>query len=221
MLFILTATPQEARRCIIEEVASFSSLSDRAKTSFYDYVKRTMDIVMAILLSILSFPLWMIIAVLIASDSKGSVLIVQDRVGKNGKIFKMYKFRTMYSRHDLYAPSPIHKNDERITKTGNWLRKTSLDELPQLINVLLGSMSLVGPRPEMPFVVSTYNEFQKQRLLVTPGLTGLWQVFGRKDLPLTENLEFDLYYIYNKSFILDMMILWKTPGAIISGRGAY
>jgi lipopolysaccharide/colanic/teichoic acid biosynthesis glycosyltransferase len=120
-----------------------------------------------------------------------------------------------------YADPPKNLQDKRITTVGKFLRKTSLDELPQLINVFLGDMSMVGPRPEMPQKVARYSAWQKKRLEVKPGLTGLWQILGRKDLPLEHNLEYDFYYINNQSFLLDLIIILKTIPLVISGKGAY
>ena len=108
-----------------------------------------------------------------------------------------------------------------LTPTGRWLRRTSLDELPQLINVIRGDMSLVGPRPEMPFIVDTYGEWEKRRLSVKPGITGLWQILGRKDLPMHDNLQYDFYYIRNRSMALDLSILLRTASAVLLGRGAF
>ncbi|MBS3902895.1 MAG: sugar transferase, partial [Anaplasmataceae bacterium] len=158
---------------------------------------------------------------LVKRDSVGSIFIRQERVGKDGKVFFIYKLRTMYSDVDLYAPSPSGEGDSRITRVGSFLRRYSLDELPQLWNVLKGEMSIVGPRPEMPFLVQRYNDWQRKRLLVKPGITGLWQVFGRKDIPLTDNLEYDFYYIAHQSFLLDLVIILKTIPTIILNKGAY
>jgi lipopolysaccharide/colanic/teichoic acid biosynthesis glycosyltransferase len=127
----------------------------------------------------------------------------------------------MYSETDAYARSPKSPADSRITRLGRFLRKFSLDELPQLINIVVGDMSIVGPRPEMPFIVAKYKEWEKKRLSVKPGLTGLWQVIGRKDLPLEENIQYDFYYIRNRSLILDISIIMRTLPAILSRRGAY
>jgi lipopolysaccharide/colanic/teichoic acid biosynthesis glycosyltransferase len=166
-------------------------------------------------------PLWILIVAGIKLDSPGKALIKQKRVGKDGGIFEMYKFRTMKNDTGLYEKAPFSPDDPRITKFGKFLRKTSLDELPQLINVLKGEMSLVGPRPEMPFIVENYSNWQRKRLEVKPGLTGLWQILGRKDLPLHENIEYDFYYIKNQSLILDMVILVKTVWTVIRGKGAF
>ena len=119
------------------------------------------------------------------------------------------------------AVAPLEREDGRVTKYGRWLRATSIDELPQLWNVLRGEMSLVGPRPEMPFIVAEYDEWQRRRLSVKPGITGLWQILGRKDLPMHDNLQYDFYYIRNRSLGLDLSILVRTVGAVLSRRGAF
>ncbi len=116
-----------------------------------------------------------------------------------------------------YEVNPLNQNDNRITRVGKWLRKTSLDELPQLVNVLIGTMSLVGPRPEMPFIVETYNKLQRERLRVKPGITGLWQVSADRSIAIHENMDYDLYYVHEQSFILDIVILIQT--AIFAFRG--
>ena len=151
----------------------------------------------------------------------GSPIFTQERVGRDGKCFKMYKFRTMHADADPYAVAPHGRGDSRITKYGHWLRATSIDELPQLVNVLKGEMSLVGPRPEMPFIAERYDDWQKRRLSVKPGITGMWQILGRKDLPMHENLQYDFYYIRNRSLGLDLSILLRTVGAVISRKGAF
>jgi lipopolysaccharide/colanic/teichoic acid biosynthesis glycosyltransferase len=131
------------------------------------------------------------------------------------------KFRTLREDADPEAVAPRSRRDPRITPYGAWLRVTSIDELPQLWNVLKGEMSLVGPRPEMPFIVEQYDEWQRRRLTVKPGITGLWQILGRKDLPMHENLQYDFYYIRNRSLALDLSILVRTVGAVLSRRGAF
>ncbi len=187
----------------------------------YEAIKRAMDIAISVACIILSFPLWLLIVLWIRIDSRGPVFFSQSRVGKDGKLFNMLKFRTMYSETDAYARSPKSPADSRITRLGRFLRKFSLDELPQLINIVVGDMSIVGPRPEMPFIVAKYKEWEKKRLSVKPGLTGLWQVIGRKDLPLEENIQYDFYYIRNRSLVLDISIIMRTLPAILSRRGAY
>ena len=145
------------------------------------------------------------------------LFFVQKRVGLDGKLFFLYKFRTMFVDTPKYAHCPINANDPRITKIGRMLRKTSLDELPQLINVLKGEMSMVGPRPEMPFIIDEYNVIEKKRLIVKPGLTGLWQVSAYRDAEISHNLEHDFYYIQNQGFTLDFVVLVMTVFFAIRG----
>jgi exopolysaccharide biosynthesis polyprenyl glycosylphosphotransferase len=197
------------------------NLRKRGPRIFYRFFKRIMDLVLSIIATTIFFPLWAVIILLIRIESRGTAIFTQERVGKNGAKFKMYKFRTMHSDVDPNDFAPRKKTDKRITKIGRLLRKTSLDELPQFWNVIKGDMSIVGPRPEMPFIVKTYTEWQRRRLDVKPGITGLWQILGRKDLPLHENIEYDFYYIKNRSLLLDIVILIKTFTAVISGKGAY
>lgn len=184
-------------------------------------LKRVMDVVVASgLLAIFALPM-LLIALIVKLDSKGPVLFRQLRIGKGGLPFQMLKFRTMQTEAPAYAVSPTDPEDPRITRAGKWLRRYSFDEFPQLINVLLGQMSMVGPRPEMPFLVEQYEEWQRRRLDVKPGVTGLWQIVGRKNLPLALNLEYDFYYIKNQSLFFDIVILVKTVPAVIFGRGAF
>jgi len=183
--------------------------------------KRFFDILFSAFALIIASPIFAAIIIAIKLDSSGKAVLLQQRVGRDGKLFYMYKFRTMHYDSSLYKKSPRERNDKRVTRVGKFLRRTSLDELPQLINVLKGEMSIVGPRPEMPFIVKKYKQWEKRRLVVKPGLTGLWQILGRKDLPLSENLEYDFYYINNQSFILDLVIIFKTIPVVIRGIGAY
>lgn len=183
--------------------------------------KRSVDVFLAMTMLIFSFPIWVVILFVIKLESLGPAILKQERVGLGGRIFQMYKFRTMRKETPLYGKSPKTKDDQRITKIGRFLRRTSLDEIPQLINVIKGDMSLVGPRPEMEYVVRRYRRWEKVRLLVKPGLTGLWQILGRKDLPLSEHLEYDFYYVNNHSFLLDLVILLKTVPQVLQGKGAY
>jgi len=183
--------------------------------------KRIFDIAFSSILYITTSPFWLIISSAIILTDGTPATLKQKRVGQAGKIFYMLKFRTMKKGSAKYADGPRTLSDERITSIGKFLRKTSLDELPQLINVIKGEMSMVGPRPEMPQKVAKYNPWQAKRLEAKPGLTGLWQILGRKDLPLEENLEYDFYYLNNQSFILDMTIIVKTIPLILSGKGAY
>ncbi|MDD5260031.1 MAG: exopolysaccharide biosynthesis polyprenyl glycosylphosphotransferase [bacterium] len=184
-------------------------------------VKRIFEFILALILLIITLPIWITIALLIKITSPGPVFFRQERVGYRGRLFKMFKFRTMFTNVEKYATAPSSAHDRRITCVGRWLRHTSLDELPQLINVLKGDMGLVGPRPEMPFIVAKYQKWHKKRLNVIPGVTGLWQVLGRtKQIHIHECLEFDLYYILNQSLLLDIKILGKTIWSVIKGNGA-
>lgn len=176
----------------------------------YAIAKRTADVVLSTLLLVLLAPVLLLIALLIRLDSPGPVLFVQKRVGRGGDLFDMYKFRSMYADAPRYEFSPTHSSDPRITRIGYFLRKNSLDELPQLMNVFLGNMSLVGPRPEMPFIVQRYKPHQRQRLQVTPGITGLWQLSADRAFPIHENIHHDLYYIRNRNFAMDLAILVRT-----------
>lgn len=188
---------------------------------FYCFVKRLLDLAVSLSLIVLFSPLMAIVWIILLLSGKGSPVFKQKRTGRHGVPFTLFKFRTMKPEADEYEVSPVEKNDPRITGIGKFLRKTSLDELPQLFNVLWGSMSMVGPRPEMDFIVKEYNTWQKRRLEVKPGITGLWQIMGRKDLPLHENLEYDFYYMRNQSLMLDMAILARTVVTVLKGRGAY
>ncbi len=187
----------------------------------YKVFKRFVDEVIAPTVLLLTAPVWLAVIALIKLDSRGPIFFRQERVGYHGRKFSIYKFRSMHVHAPKYAKTPRGKNDPRITRIGRWLRSTSLDELPQLINVIKGDMSLVGPRPEMPFLVEKYKPIYRYRLLVLPGLTGLWQVSGRTDKPLEENIKYDLYYIKKQSFLLDMVILLRTIPVVLFGRGAY
>ena len=209
----------EVRLNDIDEIPSITIYNRPHK--FYMGLKRLLDIIMAGIGIVIASPLWLIATILIKLESKGPALIRQIRIGYNSKPFTLYKFRTMRFETLLYEKAPMRDDDERITKIGRILRRLSIDELPQLWNILMGNMTLVGPRPEMEFIVRDYCPWQKFRLLAKPGLTGLWQILGRKDIPLHENLEYDFYYVCNRSIILDLMIILKTIPAVLFGRGAY
>ena len=183
----------------------------------YALAKRGVDIALSSLLLVVLFPLLALIAFLIQVSSPGPALFVQKRVGRNGELFDMYKFRSMYTSAPVYDISPTHSSDPRITRLGRVLRRTSLDELPQLINVFLGNMSLVGPRPEMPFIVERYSAQQRRRLELLPGITGLWQLSADRAFPIHENMEYDLYYMRNRNFFMDVAILIHT--ALFAARG--
>jgi len=184
---------------------------------FYSFSKRGLDIIASSIGFIITSPLWLIVPIIIKKDDSGPIFFSQERVGLNGKHFKIYKFRSMKVDVPKYANCPTDQNDPRITNIGKWLRKTSIDELPQLINILKGDMSLVGPRPEMPFIVNEYNSVEKKRLLVMPGLTGLWQVSPYRKSAINHNLEYDFYYIENQSLVLDIVILFMTAFYVVRG----
>jgi exopolysaccharide biosynthesis polyprenyl glycosylphosphotransferase len=183
----------------------------------YELVKRGCDVLGALVLMTIGLPIYLLLSLLIKLDSRGPVLFRQERVGQNGKNFKMFKFRTMRTDASPYDYSPRSSEDARITRVGRFLRRTSLDELPQLLNIAQGTMSLVGPRPEMPFIVKQYSERHRQRLQVKPGLTGLWQLSGDRAFLIHENVEYDLYYIQHRNFFMDLAILLHT--SIFAMRG--
>jgi len=183
----------------------------------YEIVKRGFDLFTVLAVVVLLSPVWLLIALLVKLDSPGPVLFRQLRIGMNGKPFSIYKFRSMFVDAPKYAFSPEAAIDPRITRVGRFLRRTSLDELPQVINVLNGDMSLVGPRPEMPFIVGQYTPVQCQRLQVLPGITGLWQLSADRASQIHENLQYDMYYIRNRSFFMDLAVLLHT--AVFAMRG--
>jgi exopolysaccharide biosynthesis polyprenyl glycosylphosphotransferase len=176
----------------------------------YAVVKRMIDLIVSAFLLVLASPLLFMIAFIVKFDSPGPALFVQKRVGRRGELFDIYKFRSMYPNAPRYDFSPATSHDLRITRVGRFIRQTSLDELPQLMNVFLGNMSLVGPRPEMPFIVQEYSPEQRQRLQVIPGITGLWQLSADRVAPIHENIQYDLYYIRNRGFFMDIAILIHT-----------
>ncbi len=195
-------------------------------------VKSVFDKTCAALALLVLAPLFAVIAISIRLADHGPVLFRQTRIGKNGHGFTVYKFRTMVpdaeQRKSQLAPHNEAagvlfkiRRDPRVTRPGAWLRRWSLDELPQLINVLIGDMSLVGPRPALPDEVACYSGYMRRRLVVKPGMTGLWQVSGRSDVSWEEAERLDLYYVENWSLALDLQVLWKTGSAVIRGSGAY
>ena len=197
------------------------------------FLKRFFDIVISISALIVLFPLFVVLALLVKYSSRGPVFFVQERVGRYGRHFRFYKFRSMYVDAERRKQELLQynqsgdgvifkmKNDPRITPFGRFMRKTSLDELPQFINVLFGDMSLVGPRPPLPSEVAQYSLEDRKRLNIKPGLTCLWQIRGRSDIPFKKQLSLDKEYIQSQSLWKDFLILLKTIPAIISGRGAY
>jgi exopolysaccharide biosynthesis polyprenyl glycosylphosphotransferase len=188
----------------------FTTSRARSNTWLYDFAKRSMDMVLSLVLLAVLAPVLVLIAILIRLDSHGPALFIQERVGRNGVLFRMFKFRSMFAGAPKYAASPTSSRDPRTTRIGRLLRRLSLDELPQLINVFVGSMSLVGPRPEMPFIVEGYCARERERLQAPPGITGLWQLSADRAFPIHRNIEYDLYYIRNRSFFMDSAILLHT-----------
>ena len=176
----------------------------------YSFLKRSFDLLLAIMGVALGIALFPIIALAIRLESRGPIFFTQFRMGLRNSTFRMIKFRTMYLDKCGDEVTPKDSGDMRVTRVGKFLRKTSLDELPQMINVLRGEMSLVGPRPEMPFIVEAYDDLQIQRLSVRPGITGLWQVSDKRKAPIHENVDYDLYYIQNQSLFLDLTIAVMT-----------
>ncbi|MCU1250206.1 MAG: sugar transferase [Edaphobacter sp.] len=183
-------------------------------------VKRGCDVIGSLFLLIVLFPLFILIAMLIKMDSPGPALFRHHRVGKDGIPFVLWKFRSMRTDVPVYEASPRSVVDSRLTRVGRLIRRLSLDEMPQLINVLQGEMSLVGPRPEMPFIVARYHPLECERLIARPGITGLWQISPARAFPIHENLQYDLHYIRNQNFLLDCVIILRTIAAVIHGVGA-
>ncbi|MBP2032473.1 exopolysaccharide biosynthesis polyprenyl glycosylphosphotransferase [Clostridium algifaecis] len=203
---------------------------NRKKIQFF--IKRIFDFILSLIGIVVLSPIFLIVAIWIRHDSKGPVIFKQIRVGKGGNNFTIYKFRTMIVNAEKKRELDIDKNDlknfvfqsksdNRVTKSGAFLRKTSLDEIPQLVNVLMGNMSLVGPRPEIPDVVKLYTESYAQRLMVTPGITGLAQVSGRGEIELGKTVSYDLTYIKNFSIFMDIKILFKTVFSVFKSEGAF
>lgn len=202
------------------------------------FAKRILDLIIAIPLLVLISPLWLFIVLWIKKDSPGPAIFRQQRIGTGGHPFTIYKFRTMAPNADAVMKAKIEqlkkegrfdpdnfvfqeKDDPRITRSGRFLRKTSLDELPQLLNIINGTMSLVGPRPEVPEIVEAYTPEQRKRLDMPPGVTGLAQINGRSELALTQTLKYDVEYVKNWNFWLDIKILWKTIFVVLAGKDAY
>jgi exopolysaccharide biosynthesis polyprenyl glycosylphosphotransferase len=192
-------------------------------------VKTTFDVVGALLIGIVLSPLLLVVALLVARDG-ASPFYTATRIGQGGKPFRMWKFRSMVpdadamplaAEHDGAGPLFKLRDDPRITPLGRVIRRTSIDELPQLWNVLRGDMSLVGPRPPLPSEVAKYEQDAYRRLLVKPGMTGLWQVSGRSDLPWDDAVRLDLYYVENWNLVEDLKILWRTAITVLKRQGAY
>jgi lipopolysaccharide/colanic/teichoic acid biosynthesis glycosyltransferase len=207
----------------------------RSLRRFFSYettLKRLLDLLLASLGLLATLPIWLVIVVAIRRDSPGPAIFVQERVGVQGRRFRFYKFRSMYAdaehrlaelqaNNEVSGPVFKMRSDPRVTKVGGLLRRTSLDELPQLLNVLKGEMSLVGPRPPLPKEVEEYRPSDAIRLSVKPGLTCLWQISGRSTVGFDEWMEFDRDYVRRMSLQLDVSILMRTVWAVVSCRGAY
>ncbi len=221
-------------RATVEEFAGIPMIDLRAPAlnDFQRLVKRLFDLVIGGLLTFLLLPVMGVVALAIKLDSPGPILFRQQRVGENGRLFTMYKFRSMVANAEELREQVIevdeeghviHKkpDDPRVTRVGRFIRRYSLDELPQLFNVLKGDMSLVGPRPELPWLVEKYEPWQRKRFAVPQGITGWWQINGRSDKLMHLHTEDDLFYIKNYSLWLDIYILLKTPWVVLRGKGAY
>lgn len=208
------------------------NLRDPALNDYQRLVKRIFDLVAGTVITLLALPLMVLVALVIVADSPGPIIFRQKRVGENGRLFDMFKFRSMVVNAEALQKDVarvdkeghvIHKvkDDPRVTRVGHFIRRWSLDELPQFFNVLKGDISLVGPRPEMPWLVDEYAPWQRKRFAVPQGVTGWWQVNGRSDKAMHLHTDEDLYYIQNYSLWLDIFILLKTPWAVLRGKGAY
>lgn len=197
----------------------------------YCFIKRSLDVISSLLGLIILSPVFLIIAALIRFESEGSVIFSQTRVGKDGKKFKMYKFRSMVvnaeelkdklrEKNEMTGPMFKMKEDPRVTRVGKFIRKTSIDELPQLINVLKGEMSLVGPRPSLPKEVMRFEEWMLERLSVKPGLTCYWQVSGRNDIGFRDWMKLDIQYVRDRSTLVDIKLILKTFGVFLGDEHA-
>nr|WP_264852226.1 sugar transferase [Clostridium sp. E14] len=187
----------------------------------YFVIKRLIDIIGALCGIVLLSPIMLIVAIAIKFESKGPIIFAQERVGQHGKTFKMYKFRSMVvnaeellskleDKNEMSGPMFKIKEDPRITKVGKFIRKTSIDELPQLLNVLKGDMSLVGPRPNLPKEVEKFSDYHKKKLIAKPGLTCYWQVMGRNSIGFEEWMKLDIKYLNDRSTLLDIKLIFKT-----------
>jgi lipopolysaccharide/colanic/teichoic acid biosynthesis glycosyltransferase len=216
----------------VEQVQRAEQAQDKRR-ALYLATKRGLDIVGSLLALIVLSPVFLVTALLIKLRDRGPVLFVQKRVGKDGRLFDFYKFRSMVVGAERHRADLLMSNDHgssitfkmrrdpRVTWIGRIIRRTSIDELPQFLNILRGDMTLVGPRPALPCEVEQYTEADRKRLAVTPGLTCIWQISGRAALPFSEQVRLDIAYIESQCFLLDLHILARTIPAVLSGRGAY
>lgn len=214
------AVPEQAQRPTLRSLDGVPVVcftGDEPSRPVYECAKRALDLAAALALMLLALPIMILVAFLIRASSSGPVLFQQERVGRGGKPFTIYKFRSMHANAPRYGRSPEDGRDPRITPVGRILRKTSLDELPQLWNVFRGEMTLVGPRPEMPYVVAGYSAAERRRLSVPQGLTGLWQLSADRKYSIHQSLEYDAYYVENRGFFLDAAILLHTVLFAVKG----
>lgn len=222
---------QQVQVSPIEESIEIELVDKFEKSSVYYFIKRLVDIIGSICGLIIFSPIFIIISILIKSDSKGPIFFSQDRVGKDSELFKMYKFRSMCldaecmldnlrCKNEMSGPMFKIKEDPRITKIGRFIRKTSIDEFPQLFNVLIGDMSLVGPRPNLPNEVKDFTLYQKQKLKVKPGITCYWQVMGRNSIDFEDWMKLDVKYVNDRSTLLDISLILKTALLIFGDKNA-
>ena len=219
----------DEQQLVVEKIDECVS---KSKIKAYDILKRFIDIIIGTIGLIVCIPIFIIIGIAIKIDSKGPVFFKHKRIGKHGKKLEIYKFRTMIENAEEamknftevqkkeFAENFKLENDPRVTRVGKILRKTSLDELPQIINILKGEMSIIGPRPIVKSELEKYGSNQDKFLSVAPGLTGYWAANGRSDVSYEERMALELYYVNNRSLILDMKIFFKTIGSVLKGRGA-
>lgn len=217
-------------RNYIREKKDFQGITKEESTT-YKISKRLLDIICSLLGLIMLSPILLVVSILIKLESKGAVIFSQARVGLNGKEFKMYKFRSMVQnaeelkdklaqKNEMSGPMFKMKDDPRITKVGKFIRKTSIDEIPQLINILKGEMSLVGPRPSLPKEVSKFEPWMMDRLNVKPGLTCYWQVSGRNNIDFEDWMKLDLKYVEDRNFLLDLKLIFKTFFVLFGDKNA-
>ena len=210
--------------------SSIESLTKDEKI-IYNFSKRILDLLLSLLALVILSPLLLIVAIVIKIESKGPIIFSQKRIGLNGQEFKMYKFRSMVvnaeelkkklvKKNEMSGPMFKIKDDPRITKVGKFIRKTSIDELPQLINIVKGDMSLVGPRPSLPNEVAKFEHWMLDRLNVKPGLTCYWQVSGRNNIDFIEWMKLDLKYVDERSFLLDLKLIFKTFFVLFGDKNA-
>ena len=229
----LLATQSALGRLRLNSYCLWKRYAWRAAVSWMLVTKRAFDAVASAILIVIFSPLFILVSLLIKLEDRGPAFFVQRRVGRNGKEFNMFKYRSMCVDAESKVRELTAKNqhaqgitfkikdDPRITRVGKWLRKLSIDELPQLFNVLIGDMSLVGPRPPLPREVALYSQADRRRLAVTPGITCLWQIGGRAEIDFSGQVQLDVQYIESQNFWTDVKILLKTVPAVLMSKGAY